>query len=383
MVGSDLQQEKSIARVHAAIEAARAGGMVIMVDDEDRENEGDLVLPAEFVAPSKINFMAKEARGLICLAMAPTLIEKLKLPMMNDQWKGSGERNTAFTVSIEAKVGVSTGISAADRSETVRIAIDDKTGPDDLVVPGHIFPLKAKVGGVLERTGHTEGSVDLARLAGAKPAAVICEIMNDDGTMARMPDLEKFAAKHLLPIVSIADLINYRLMRESLVRQVEPVKKIQVRGKEYFGTVFESILDGSKHLAIMNKEKFDGDIIDVRVHKQRVLLDVFGSTDGAGQHLHYSLELLSDARDALVIYLSAPDGAVFESVQELIPQEAAKSKQMRQKAQIMDERLYGIGAQIILGLGVKKMRIHVSTPRHLKALSGYGLEVVETVSMES
>ena len=228
--------DKSIANVMEAIETIRKGGMVIMVDDEDRENEGDIVFAAEHATADKINFMAREARGLICMPLAPEIVDKLRLPLMDDVSKGSGDHTTAFTVSIEARYGVTTGISAADRAHTVRVAVADHAKPEDLVVPGHIFPLRAKRGGVLERSGHTEGSVDLARLAGFKSAAVICEIMNDDGTMARMPDLELFAKTHNLPIVTIEDLIAYRLTRDSLVK---PIDHGSVHSAE--GT-FESIL---------------------------------------------------------------------------------------------------------------------------------------------
>ena len=215
------EQERVVARVQAAIKAIQNKGMVIMVDDEDRENEGDLVLAAELCTAEHVNFMAKEARGLICLTLETGLVDRLELPMMGDSSKKLPSQGTAFTVSIEARDGVTTGISAADRAKTIQVAIADETKPEDIVVPGHIFPLKARAGGVLERAGHTEGSVDLARMAGFKGAGVICEIMNDDGSMARMPDLEVFAEKHAIPIVAIADLIHYRLLNDSFVKLVE------------------------------------------------------------------------------------------------------------------------------------------------------------------
>ena len=214
-------QERMLSRIQEAIDAIKNGGMVIMVDDEDRENEGDLVLAADAVTPEHINFMAKYARGLICLTLEPDLVDRLKLPMMEDSTKRLPSQGTAFTVSIEARDGVTTGISAADRAHTVKVAVDPNAKPEDIVVPGHIFPLKARPGGVLERAGHTEGSVDLAKLAGFTGGGVICEIMNDDGSMARMPDLETFAKEHNIPIVAIADLIQYRLLKESMVEEVK------------------------------------------------------------------------------------------------------------------------------------------------------------------
>jgi 3,4-dihydroxy 2-butanone 4-phosphate synthase/GTP cyclohydrolase II len=361
--------EKSIIRVMEAIETIRKGGMVIMVDDEDRENEGDIVFAAEHATPEKINFMAREARGLICLPLAPEFVDQLKLPLMDDQTKGTGDHTTAFTVSIEARYGVTTGISAADRAHTVRVAVTDGAQPQDLVVPGHIFPLRAKRGGVLERSGHTEGSIDLARLAGFKPAAVICEIMNDDGSMARMPDLEIFSKKHNLPIVTIDDLIAYRLTRDCLVKIVSQGTINNSYG-EFESIVFESILDGSQHAAILkNKESFGSKIVDVRVHRQKVLADVFNRTNHPAKDLiHYGMTMLKDSDAAALIYLSSHDHhlAVADSKRE-------------DPAPKMDSRLLGIGAQIIRNLGIQKMRTHVTQQRTLKGLAGFGLAVVDNV----
>jgi 3,4-dihydroxy 2-butanone 4-phosphate synthase/GTP cyclohydrolase II len=369
--------DKSITRVIDAIETIRKGGMVIMVDDEDRENEGDIVFAAEHSTPEKINFMAKEARGLICLPLAPEFVDQLKLPLMDDQTKGSGDHTTAFTVSIEARHGVTTGISAADRSHTVKVAVMDGAKPDDLVVPGHIFPLRAKKGGVLERSGHTEGSVDLARLAGCKPAAVICEIMNDDGTMARMPDLEKFAETHKLPVITIEDLIAYRLMRDSLVRIVDE-GTVETAEGSFEALVFESILDDSRHVVLIKgKEKFQDAIVDIRVHRQKPFLDVF-SRGASNSHdlMAYGLKMLKSSEAAALVYLSYPgQGATFSDFKEISHNPKADDS----KTPAMDSRLLGIGAQIIRALGIQRMRTHVSQQRTLKGLAGFGLEVTDNV----
>ena len=373
---SSESQERAVTRVLHAIDAMRAGEMVIMVDDEDRENEGDLVFAAEHVSPDKINFMVREARGLVCLSLAPEIIDRLKLPMMSDAGKQGCSKSTAFTVSIEAREGVSTGISAADRAQTIRVAIDDKSTPDDVVVPGHVFPLKAKKGGVLERSGHTEGSIDLARLAGLKPAAVICEIMKDDGTMARMPDLEQFAKIHKMAVVSIADLIEFRLLRDSLVSQVAKEPMTTPFGV-FDAYCFKNHVDGSQHFALVKGGPFQADqTVDVRVHRQRPLLDVFSSA-GAGRHLvDYGLQLLQKCPAGVLLYLSHPGGnqALEDDVLECNQERGAGSSKWR----AMDPRLYGIGAQILRQLGVRRMRTHVSTQRSLKGLAGFGLEIVDS-----
>jgi 3,4-dihydroxy 2-butanone 4-phosphate synthase/GTP cyclohydrolase II len=372
--------EKSIARVLEAIETIRKGGMVIMVDDEDRENEGDIVFAAEHATAEKINFMAKEARGLICLPLSPELVDQLKLPLMDDQSKGSGDHTTAFTVSIEARYGVTTGISAADRAHTVKVAVADGVKPADLVVPGHIFPLRAKRGGVLERSGHTEGSVDLARLAGFKSAAVICEIMNDDGSMARMPDLEAFGKKHHLPIVTIEDLIAYRLTRDSLVRVVEQGTLKNSFG-EYETLVFESVLDGSRHAAILkNKNDFANQVVDVRVHRQKIFSDVFCRTGQPSTDLiYYGMTMLESSGAAALIYLSSQESYAGIGV----PANEASDSKKDESLPKMDPRVLGIGAQIIRSLGIQRMRTHVTQQRTLIGLAGFGLEVVDSVLIQT
>jgi 3,4-dihydroxy 2-butanone 4-phosphate synthase/GTP cyclohydrolase II len=386
--GSDIPQASHGASIEAinnvlrAVETIKRGGMVIMVDDEDRENEGDLVFAAEHVCPEKINFMAREARGLICLTLDPPLVDRLKLPMMTDHGKADSARSTAFTVSIEAREGVTTGISAADRAQTVKVAICDTTTPEDLVVPGHIFPLKAKHGGVLERSGHTEGSVDIARMAGLKPAAVICEIMKDDGSMARMPDLEVFGRKHQLPIISIADLITFRLLRDSLVERLED-QIIRTSAGEMRGLVYRSIVDGTCHLALVKGADFGERCVDVRVHRERPISDVFGDEDSSSRKLvQYAKNLLVESQDAVALYLflDGPDRTLVDDLRSLAIDPSHKNPHARSSQ--LDNRLYGIGAQILRDLGVQRMRLHTSTPRAFKGLAGFGLDVTESVVIE-
>jgi 3,4-dihydroxy 2-butanone 4-phosphate synthase/GTP cyclohydrolase II len=370
-------QDRVIASVRAAIEAIKNKQMVIMVDDEDRENEGDLVLAAECVTPQHINFMAKEARGLICLPLDPEYIDRLKLPIMSDSTRVVASKETAFTFSIEARDGISTGISAADRARTVEVAIADGTTPEDIAVPGHIFPLKARKGGVLERAGHTEGSVDISKFAGYKGAAVICEIMNDDGTMARMPDLEVFAKKHNMPIVAIADLIQYRLLHESTVEEVHR-EKIQTSDGNVEAVVFRSSVDNLEHLALISgSDSFETKLVDVRVHTQSAILDTFGDRkEGSGYRFQSGLDLLGKTTPAAFIYLNQPQHSWIEDVKQLANDRNPKKDEKAPRPQ--DLRMHGIGAQIIRALGIQKMRVHTSSPLVLKGLSGFGLEVVET-----
>lgn len=374
-------QERAISKVLHAIECVKNGGMVIMVDDEDRENEGDLVFPAEHTTPEKINFMVKEARGLVCLTLEPEITDRLNLPMMADSTKNEPDQETAFTVSIEAKHGVTTGISAEDRSHTINVAINDNATPKDIVVPGHIFPLKARKGGTLRRAGHTEGSVDLAKLAGLKGAGVICEIMNDDGTMARMPDLETFSKKHNIPIVAIADIITYRLMRESLVEEVGR-EKIRTHYGVFESVLFRNVVDGTEHVAITNSSDFSDDIVDVRVHLQNSLVDVLGNPEcGGGYKMHYGLKLLADSKKAVLVYL-ANSGSEF-SIEEQLKMLSVDSGSKPVVSPLSgDDRTLGTGAQIVKALGVERMRVHTSTPEVIKGLSGYGLSVVETQQMQ-
>ena len=378
---TEMSVKKAVERVKVAIEAIKNGEMVIMVDDEDRENEGDLVLAADFATPEKINFLAKEARGLICLTMAPELIDRLKLPMMEDASKTIPTHGTAFTVSIEARTGVTTGISAADRCRTIQVAIDDATQPNDIVVPGHIFPLKARSGGVLERAGHTEGSVDLARMSGCKKAGVICEIMNDDGTMARMGDLEIFSKKHKIPMVAIADLITYRLAQESLVEMVTE-KPIQTSHGIFQAKLFRSVLDKTHHLVLTKGEDFENNIVDVRVHSQRQLVDVFGDSKKSGRfRVEYGLKMLAENDRAALLYLTRPQSAdSLMSEIEVLFNDSCPPQQTNEHQQPfkMDARLHGTGAQILRSVGIHSMRVHTTSPRTLKGLSGFGLEIIDS-----
>lgn len=373
MKNPDASQKNAIDRVLKAMEIIKAGGMVIMVDDEDRENEGDLVFAAEDCTPEKINFMAKEARGLICLPLSSEYVKKLMLPLMGDHAKFHTQLGTAFTVSIEAKEGVTTGISAADRSHTILTAIDDKTTSNDIVVPGHIFPLRAKTGGVLERAGHTEGSIDLARLAGKKSAAVICEIINDDGTMARRPDLERFAKKHGLEIVSIEDLITFRLMHDCLVEEIAR-KNISTAHGEFEGVWFQTKQDQNIHFALTKGQAFSTNIVDVRVHKQRIINDAFGEAGGYGK-IDAGLRMLSNSDNAVLVYLSVNESRIslMEELHDLSSPEQKTAT---------DPRMYGVGAQILRALGVKRMRLHISGRKQLIGLAAFGLEIIETQELK-
>ncbi len=374
-------QEHSISRVARAIDALREGRMVIMTDDEDRENEGDLIAAASQVTPEQINFMAKEGRGLICLAMAPDLLDRLELPLMEDRSKAGCLRQTAFTVSIEAREGVTTGISAFDRAHTIRTAIADDVSPRDIVVPGHVFPLRARPGGCLERAGHTEGSVDLARMAGLKGAAVICEIMNDDGSMARMPELEVMSERHGIPIVTIADLIHFRLMQE---RHVELRDQRQIRTK--YGTfqtyLFESLVDGTRHLALTKGESFGDEPVHVRVHNQRALIDVFGDPEHGGRfRIEYGLRMLAESERAVFIYLCRenPGDSMLQELSELSADAGSPDPASERLPRVeMSQRQIGIGAQILRQLGVQRMIIHTTSTRPIRGLQGFGLSIEGT-----
>jgi 3,4-dihydroxy 2-butanone 4-phosphate synthase / GTP cyclohydrolase II len=382
------EQQRSISNVLLAIETIRQGGVIIMTDDEDRENEGDLIAAAELITPEKINFMAKDARGLICLALSPERVNRLQLPMMEDSARNSGGRSTAFTFSIEASSGVTTGISAADRAHTILVASADDVRPQDIEVPGHIFPLRSRKGGVLERAGHTEGSVDLCRLAGLREAAVICEIMNDDGTMARADDLLQVAKTHDLPMVTIADLVNFRLLRETLVETLLKTR-IQTRHGEFEASVFRSALDQTLHLAIHKGTDFAENVVDVRVHTQRPLADVFGGRPGSGRtRLDYGLDMLNKNSHGVCIYLCRqnPFDMVGDELIELVPEDL--KEEIREQVSglarsgSIDQRHIGTGAQILRSLGVQKMRVHATNPAPLRGLSGFDLEIVDQIEIK-
>ncbi|MGE0104036.1 MAG: 3,4-dihydroxy-2-butanone-4-phosphate synthase [Blastocatellales bacterium] len=368
----------SLAAIEQAIEDFRAGRMVIIVDDEDRENEGDLACAAEMVTPEIINFMAREGRGLICLPLTEERCDELNLPLQVSEHENSSGYGTAFTVSIEARQGVTTGISAADRARTIRTAVDPKSRASDLVRPGHIFPLRARRGGVLMRPGQTEASVDLARIAGLTPAAVICEIMNEDGSMARMAELAGFAARHNLHIISVADLIRYRISNEICVQRVAEAVVPTIHG-EFRAIAFENALNGEVHLAMVMGEISPDEPVLVRVHTQSVLSDVFGSLkDDHGEQLQIALQKIREAGRGIVLYLKQEMPGVGLADQLL----GYRGKGGSTKPDPMrDVRDYGTGAQILHELGARKLRLLSNRPPKLHALEGFELEIVEQVPL--
>ena len=375
----------AISTIPEAIEDIRNGKMVILVDDEDRENEGDLFMAAEFVTPEAVNFMAKHGRGLICLTLNEQLAEKINLHLMvNDN---QSRFKTAFTVSIEARKGVTTGISAHDRATTIRTAIADHVKPDDIVSPGHVFPILARKGGVLVRTGQTEGSVDLARLAGLKPSGVICEIMKDDGTMARMPDLEIFAKEHGLKIVTIADLINFRMKTESFVRRAATATLPTAFGGDFRFVVYENDVDDLKHVALVKGEIKPEDAVLVRVHSECMTGDVFGSMRcDCGDQLHTAMEMINEAGKGVIVYMHQ-EGRGIGLVNKVKAYELQEHGRDTVEANIElgfkeDLRDYGIGAQILVDLGVRKIRMLTNNPKKVVGLEGYGMTIVERIPIE-
>ncbi len=383
-LGVGQTAKEGFATVEEAIQQFQAGGMVIVVDDEDRENEGDLTIAADKVTPDAINFMARYGRGLVCLSMTGARLDELGIPLIVSE--NTSKFETAFAVPIDVKATTTTGISAADRAATIRAAIDPNAKSNDFAKPGHISPLRARDGGVLVRAGQTEASVDLARLADLYPAAVICEIMNDDGTMARVPDLRKFAEHHKLVMITIEALINYRMRHDRLVRRVASASLPTEHGP-FVVTAYESLIDGQTHMALVRGELGEGEKVLVRVHSQCLTGDVFGSARcDCGRQLSLAMERVAKEGRGVVLYLNQEGRGIglgnkirAYELQDGGLDTVEANERLGFKP---DQRDYGIGAQILGDLGIRTMRLLTNNPRKFIGLEGYGLSVLESVPLE-
>jgi 3,4-dihydroxy 2-butanone 4-phosphate synthase/GTP cyclohydrolase II len=383
-IAKGARKRSPFATIEEALDTIRAGGMVIVVDDEDRENEGDLTMAAEKVTPAAINFMARFGRGLICLPMTGERLDELDIPLMVN--RNTTRFGTAFCVTIEAKVGTSTGISAADRAATVLAAVNPNTRASDIVRPGHMHPLRARDGGVLVRAGQTEAAVDLARIAGLTPAGVICEIMNDDGTMARVPQLAKFARRHGLPMITIADLIQYRMAHERLVRRIAAAQ-LPTEFGVFQVYAYESLIDQETHVALVRGEIGSGQDVMVRVHSKCLTGDVFHSARcDCGPQLHTAMQRIAAENRGVLLYLNQEGRGIGLAnkirAYELQDQGLDTVEANERLGFKPDQRDYGIGAQILGDLGVKTMRLLTNNPRKFVGLQGYGLAVTASVPLE-